>query len=229
MPFGVSANYMILKEHHKVEEARLNMGFPIPPINNIGDVEANVQNYAVRADAWLLPFLDVFVLGGYTKGDAELDLPLELKAQAAMMGLAFPGSVDFEGPTYGGGLLVAGGYKELFTAVEVNYTDTDLNLLNTDVRTWVVDPRVGWRHACSPGVVGSIWVGAMYQECQETFHGQVGLGGSPVRFSVDQSSKEPWNVTLGTRWELNNNWSIMAEAGGLADRKQLTVSLGSRF
>lgn len=229
LPLGLSFNYVTVKEHHTIDEARLNVGFPIPPIPNLAEAEANVDSYTVRVDAWILPFLNVYAIGGYNKGDAKADLSPAMQAMAGAMGISIPNAIGFEGPIYGAGMIVAGGYKELFATVEANYTITDLNLLKSDVRTWVVDPRIGWRHSFGRNMIGSFWVGAMYQECQETVSGDISLGGVPASFSVDQSSKDPWNYLVGTRWEIDKNWSAMVELGGLTDRKQLAVAVGTRF
>lgn len=182
----------------------------------------------MRADVWLFPFLNLYGIGGYSGGKADLNLTVLPGVQGLSQKVRIP-TIEYEGPTYGGGAVLAGGYKKLFVMVDCNYTITDLDLLDSDVDTLVVDWRIGWRQRLGR-VHGSLWLGAMYQNASQTMTGTVFLSPEdpPLRFEVDQTTDKPWNLLIGTQWELGRHWWVLVE-GGLGERNQLLGSLSYRF
>jgi hypothetical protein len=67
------------------------------------------QNASARLDVWLLPFLNVYGLVGYTRGRTRGSLFVTLPALG--INEVLPLLAEFNGPTYGGGATVAGGYR----------------------------------------------------------------------------------------------------------------------
>jgi len=233
LPFGVSVIGMGLDEPHHVTDLRLSQGATAPTsvprsFVQVSPVEVNAWSTTARADVWLFPFLNLYGVAGYSGGIADLNLTVLPGFQNLSQTIRIP-SITYEGPTYGGGGVIALGYKNLFGMFDANYTVTDLDLLNSDVHTVVLDWRLGWRQKIG-WVHGSLWVGAMYQKSSQTMSGTVAMspGNPPLNFEVDQTTDEPWNLLIGTQWELGRHWWVLIE-GGVGERHQIVGSISYRF
>lgn len=233
LPLGLSIDAMGLNEPHRVRDLRLALGAGVPQsvprdFLRVSAVDVNALSTALRVDAWLFPFLNLYGIGGYSRGRADLGLTVLPGVQGLTKEVQLP-TLRYQGPTYGAGMLLAGGYRNWFATIDTNRTVTRLDLLDSQVDTWVVDARVGWRQKFG-NVHGSLWLGAMYQKSSETMTGSVLLapGAPPLRFEVDQTTDAPWNLLLGTQWEIGRHWWVLIEAG-VGERKQLLGSVSYRF
>jgi hypothetical protein len=211
----------------------------LPPIAGVEVDRASGNAYSIdgRVDAWLFPFLNVYGVMGYTQGDTATTAAATL---AGLGTLEFPFVLDYEGFTYGGGLTLVYGYKQLFAMVDYNYTRTDLDIADSEITAHVVTPRVGW-HGKAAGLKGSAWLGAMYQGVDQKFRGQltvdvplppppIGPGpmSVPVSYAVDEEATNPWNMVFGVQWDISPHWQWMIE-GGVIGREQILTSLLLRF
>jgi len=85
---------------------------------------SHVDVALARFDAWLLPFINVYGLFGYVHNDSTT------RGTVTVPALGLPGSRTFyfsgkttlDGFVGGGGVTLAGGYRELFFMADVNYT-----------------------------------------------------------------------------------------------------------
>ncbi|MEG1971206.1 MAG: hypothetical protein RR101_13935 [Burkholderiaceae bacterium] len=233
LPFGISVNGFALNEPYRVEELRLSLNDGAPrsvssQLLRVSAVEVAARSTTLRADVWLFPFLNVYGIGGYSRGKAVLGLTLLPGAQGLTKEIRIP-TLRYEGPTYGGGVVLAGGYKNFFATLDANRTTTRVDLLDSHVNTVVVGSRLGWRQKFGD-VHGSWWLGAMYQKSSQTMTGSVSAAADApsIRFEVDQTTDKPWNLLIGTQWELGPHWWCLLE-GGLGDRKQVLGSVNYRF
>ncbi|MFI8416201.1 hypothetical protein ACQKDS_07040 [Serratia sp. NPDC078593] len=154
--------------------------------------------------------------------------------------------LDFKGTTYGAGFTLAGGYDNWFALVDTNYTRTSFDILDGQIAALTVSPRVGYRFQV-PGITGrtnlNVWVGSMYQDVQQEFRGSLSDLRMPAalqpliaianqkgegRFDVKQHLQSPWNVLLGTQYELTKNFNILTEFG-FSERNSFFVSGEYRF
>ncbi len=195
---------------------------------------ANVHpfTYGARADVWVLPFLNVFVVGGGVKMDIQAigeDLPLgtsgippEVIRGDLLLDLNFTGS-------YGGvGTVLAGAWRDLFATVDGSAVWTHLQSQQSGVEgnelvTYTASFRVGYNaRSVQP------YVGARYIRKIDHFEGTVnGPGGKPVTFAVDLRAPE-WNYTVGVRSLIARHFEAVVEAG-FGDRVHGIVNLGYRF
>ncbi|CAI1994989.1 Uncharacterised protein [Serratia quinivorans] len=154
--------------------------------------------------------------------------------------------LDFKGTTYGAGATIVGGYDNWFASVDTNYTRTSFDILDGQISALTVSPRVGYRFLV-PGIRGqshlNLWVGTMYQDVQQEFKGSLSDLRMPAelqslmalanqkgegRFEVKQHLQSPWNVLVGTQYEITRNFNVLTEFG-FSQRNSFMVSGEYRF
>ncbi len=185
------------------------------------EIENNTTSYHLKFDYWLFPFLNVFLLGGQIDGtttvklsNVDLGLPITLNNI----------KIDYSGLMYGGGATLAFGGKGWFTSVTYDITQTDLDVASSSVSAWVLTPRFGLTFSGA-----AIWVGAMYQNAEESHEGiweMPFLGVVPYDVLLEQS--EPWNYQIGLVAGLGEHWNLTFE-GGVGSRKSVLAALEYRF
>lgn len=192
LPYGITPGIFSQTQQIQLTDFEINsidvLGLPIsgipdffPLLQGLTDVKVHIPNdlvqKSVRADAWLLPIFNVFVMYGEVEGDVSVDIEIPQQDLAAgtplsdLLGglLTLPRidiplfDVHYYGDTVGMGYTVAIGYKRLFaTWTEVD-TETDLNsdqgfTIQSD--SHVMNPRVGW--IFTPWL--TTWVGGLHLE-----------------------------------------------------------------
>lgn len=260
-PFGVNINYMNIRQNINVDSINFNglslrghsldNAFKI----NVGNTRERSKTETLKLDAWLLPFMNVYGLIGYTDGHSVSQIgvgikgPRKYRTPANLQNLAF--QLDFKGTTYGVGTTLVGGVGNWFTAFDANYTQTQFDILDGSINAFTVSPRVGYR-LTTPGVEAlhmpsgklNLWVGSMYQDVQQEFSGSLNDLTMPSaalqkmvdiankdgngRFDVKQHLQSPWNVLVGAQYELTRNVNITTEIG-FADRNSFFAAGEYRF
>ncbi|MBJ2645001.1 hypothetical protein JGA02_25170, partial [Salmonella enterica subsp. enterica serovar Typhimurium] len=183
-PFGLNINYMNIGQNINVDSINFN-GLALGPNGgipldnafkiNVGHTREKSKTETVKLDAWLLPFMNVYGLVGYTDGHSISQIGVGLMTKnghvfhpADLQNLKF--KLDFKGTTYGIGTTLVGGVGNWFTAVDANYTQTQFDILDGSIDAFTVSPRVGYRFT-TPGIDKmhlpsgklNVWVGSMYQ------------------------------------------------------------------
>jgi hypothetical protein len=247
LPFGAGANFVLMDQGIDIRNVKVGIGDPIFEIEDLDLSDARAHDTAItmRLDMWLLPFANIYGIFGYISGETELDLDIgEIANNLPIPGLPpifEPGktvdsNIHYNGTTYGGGMTLGVGYKDFFASVDGNYTYSDIDLVDGDVTTLTISPRVGLL-VDSPAVKGSLafWVGAMYMKYKQTVTDDINLNefdprlpSVQINFELDVKNDEPWNFIFGGQWELTKRWQFTAE-GGIGDRKQLILSAFFRF
>ena len=135
-------------------------------------VRTRVQNVLLRGDAWVFPFLDLYVVAGGTWEQTKTVLTRPLKLEF---------ETDAHGLTVGFGGTLAWGIEGYgFITLDGNLSWTDLDILSQPQRTLTLAPRVGHRFVSQtrPHRALSVWVGTLFEEFQGRVIGSVPLGGS---------------------------------------------------
>ena len=251
-PFGASYSYMNLRQDIVVDK----IGFIMPKnpeTANALKIEAGhtrekSETHMLKLDSWVFPFMNVYGLYGRTKGKSKTTLkggsfggfPLNF-----IEGMPF--NLDFKGDTYGAGFTLAGGYNQFFGTFDLNYTKTNLDILDGDIKALVISPRVGYEFVFQPLITGQgntklqVWTGAMYQDITQRFKGDVSklslpanfedmvnsFGGN-IKFDVEQHLAHKWNQTVGARLEVTRNFNVITEVG-FNNRNSFFVSGEFRF
>lgn len=180
--------------------------------------------FVFRADAWILPFLNVYVMGGKMTGMSSSSVtfqsaPIPRKGIPILSqkfgGYYAKGRLDnfklnLRGNVYGGGAIIAGGYKNLFGIVDFNYTKSKLSIIDGSIKTFVMSPRIGYDFQQTLPL--RIWIGGMYQDVEENLSGDLGKLGLPNTISMGLFNKEHKLATHLNIGSLVKNGQITAPA-----------------
>jgi hypothetical protein len=231
-PFGVSLGYMGQKQTFDVD------GLEVEGLDLIGsgaatldEIDNQEDTITLRFDVWILPFFNVYGILGKTEGEADGVLTLNTNL-IPPRDLAF--DINYKGDVVGGGITIAGGYKDFFGMIDSNYTETDLDISSTDAEATVTSARLGWNGKLG-GFTGALWLGAMHQDISQTLDlkvptpvGLVNIFGPQIDVAVEQSTQSPWNTVLGGRWEINRSFEMLVEFG-VGDRRSNMLVATYRF
>jgi len=244
LPFGIGVTGYSAKQPVNIKDLQLGRnGNPPVSVKNflvINEVDTTQKNLSAKLDVLVFPFLDVYVLMGYTKGTTkgEIQVPGE-----TVGGILDPRVLQldaaFNGPTWGLGFTLQGGarisdWRDLtaFGVVDLNRTRTKLSFENesliahTKPQATVFSARMGLHAIVGPNVGAAVWAGAMHQKIQQEVAGSV--ADTDLQFIVIQSPQKPWNTLLGGLLEFGKDWVVLAE-GGLGARKSILAAAVYRF
>lgn len=235
LPFGASVIYNYIHRDIKVDDLRIGPGGGSPQsVSRFVDLGSNSQvNVALaRIDAWVLPFVNVYGLFGYvhneslTHGTVTLPVP---GPGPGSQSFNFSGKSTLDGFVGGGGITLAGGYREFFLMGDVNYSQTDMGF-DDRFRALVASARTGWNGKIAD-VPTRLWVGVMYWDTANTASATVDVPGRGlVSFEADQGPAHPWNASVGTSVAFSKHFECFAEYGfNLDDVQMVAAGLTFRF
>lgn len=225
LPYGVSVQYLYVTEKLSIRNFALSVnGQKIPSsLVKMTSLRQRTQTVTARIDAWLLPFLNLYCIGGYVTGTAS-----NLKLNSSIViPFAVPSSIDYHGSVFGGGTTLAGGYGPFFLNYDVNYTWTQVNMLDTSVHTLVQGIRAGYQGKVC-GCRFSLYGGGLWEGIRESQRGSTTMGGMKLKYSLEARAIYPWNPLVGTQVEFGSHGNLKIE-GGFGGRKLITTSFGVRF
>ena len=206
------------------------------------NIESEVDNFNVRLDAWLLPFLNVYGVAGKVDGENRVsDINVDNNWAGHPGGPAVTGTLDalalefknngfkldYEGDVYGVGVILASQWGKYWGTIDYNFTQADLDISTSEIDTHTITPRIG-RSGELGNIIGSLWIGAMYQAVDENHNGQINQGGLDIQYTVLNEQENEWNFLIGGTAELSKQWNASIE-GGLGERKQVMGNLTFRF
>ncbi|WP_394152764.1 TonB-dependent receptor [Vibrio maritimus] len=245
---GLSLGYMNVSQGINVNSIALS-GLPSIVKNLNIKTEGGYQESEVltlKADVWVLPFLNFYAIGGKLNGYSEttiksvsgtLDFGI-FERDIEIDNINAPFRLDLDGYTYGAGTVIAGGYESFFALVDASYTKTSLTVIDGEIDSIVVSPRIGWDFSRNTDWRLRAWVGAQYQNIEQTLSGNVkdlplgSLGDlallDDARFTVNQSLANNWNSLVGAQYEFTPNWVLISELG-FGQRKSFFITLDARF
>jgi len=224
LPYGVSVQYLYVTEKLSIRDFGISVnGQKIPSsLVKLTSLKQRTQAVTGRIDAWLLPFLNLYCIGGYVTGTAS-----NLKLEGMVIPFEVPSKVDYRGSVFGAGTTLAGGYGPFLLNYDVNYTWTQVDMLDTSVQTLVQGIRAGYRRKICDSQV-SLYGGALWEGIQESQRGSTTMGGMNLKYSLKARATYPWNPLVGTQVEFGSHGNLKIE-GGFGGRKQIMTSLGIRF
>lgn len=259
-PFGLNLNYFVADQ--SVEVTNLKVGVndrpPVPLDDYVvfDDAEAFAQTVNLRADLWVLPFLNIYGILGYADARTTVKLaePITLEAEANMAG-----------PSYGFGFDVAFGLMGNWVAFDQNWVWSDFDIMSEPVRSTVSGIRVGKNHRWFSDKSVTVWVGAMRVGIARATSGSVVLGdiidlpadaedrlgdwlsdlpasvetrmreilaggeSTVIHYSLDKKPSTPWTMLVGGQIELSRRWQVRTEFNFLGDRRSMLLNLVYRL
>lgn len=193
-----------------------------------------VSGLQLKLDAWVLPFLNVYVAGGKLKGKADVSPRLE-GAAAALFGDLAATQTSYQGETLTLGFTAFGSWGQYFVALPVAYTWSDVDILTSHVGTVTVSPRFGTYYVSDWGNA-AVYAGASHMAVDKGIAGSVDLNtvfpdmdSMPVDFALNYTLSDTWSYVLGFDWAINKHWNVQAEGNVGDSYKVLVSSLTYRF
>jgi hypothetical protein len=185
LPFGIGLNYAYANQ--PIEISRVAVGVNDGEMVDLSDVikfdklNSQIHLMNLRADLWVLPFLNVYLMGNY--------LPLSKTEVSIAEPFAFDAGATQSG--YGGGFGFTGsfGVAGFFGTVDLNWTWNKLEKLDIPVGTFLLTPRFGKNFGKVAGVDLILWVGAMRQRIDSETRGEIRLSDA-VGGAADGSFKQ---------------------------------------
>ena len=162
-PHGIGFVHVALAEDYVIKDLTLNI--PGISLANPGDVGilSDTDYNALRVEARLFPFMNVFLLAGDIDGNVIIDL-----SKSGITGLPIRApnlEIGIDGKAYGVGfdLLYGKGDTGPFASLSASFSETSLNgNFNSSIRSTTLQPRIGLR-----GDKFTYWVAALYLDSQQ--------------------------------------------------------------
>lgn len=186
LPFGLNVNYVNAFVDLEITEFELLLGGRDVSgiINaetlNFQEVSGTTNGVNFRADAWILPFMNVYALVSKVAGGTNVALQPTWKDGTGEIMLQLPkfsSSVDFDALAYGLGTTLVFGWNGYFSSVDMNYSVTDTDLLKEQIGYLTMSGRLGHTFGLSKKnkdfFIGP-YIGMMYRD----FVGADGSSGS---------------------------------------------------
>ena len=242
LPFGVAGSFFYANRDIDVDSVDIKIRNIPLNLDNLASVmvESEELNWSMRFDTWILPFFNIYLLGGYTKQHSDVNFDLN-RLNASLLPPIFPEKfthrLDLDGTTFGGGTTLVGGYKQYYFAIDANYTISDMegditrtSKFDQTVNALLLSTRVGWRTRIRKTKL-NIWFGGTYWGISQVIDGKVKLPIlGTIDFEVDQSPSNPFSVHFGTHIEFTANFNIIFDFGSnFDDMFSITPSLIYRF
>lgn len=202
LPFGVGMVYYHLDRDIQITDVRVGRNGAQPvSVSDFATLAAtsNVENFNLKLDAWLLPFLNVYAIVGYVFNESDTRIDVTLPAIIpSNPPRTFTAEVPttIEGSIAGFGTTIAGGYPPYFLVVDINAAQADLGF-DDRLQATVVSTRAGWT-GNDFGLPSQLWLGATYWDTFATPTGTVpDPDGGTLRFEVDQGPRWEWTYSIG--------------------------------
>lgn len=190
-PFGVNINYVNAYADIGITEFELLFGdldltgIINPETLNFKDVNATTNGINFRADAWILPFMNVYGLFSTVKGGTNVALQPtwhDATGEIILQLPEFSSEVKFDAIAYGAGTTLIFGWGSYFSSIDLNYSRTKTELLKEQVGYLTLSARLGYRFLLSKtnkNLFVAPYLGIMYRDL-------VGAKGSSGKIGMDE-------------------------------------------
>ncbi|MCP4902729.1 MAG: hypothetical protein GY906_37685 [bacterium] len=220
-PWGLGLTIYDQRQPYRIDQLEFQLtGLSLLSLEDL-EVDSRTTTYHLKFDYWVLPFLNVYVLGGQVEGsttvklnDTELGLPVPLSNIR----------VKYDGWVYGIGATLAAGWDNYFVTLTYDLNETDLSTSDSTVRAEVITPRFGYQNKGT-----AVYFGGMHQKAEEEHTGSADVTFfGEVPFKVSLREKEAWNYLVGMTTELGEHFVLTCE-GFFGDREAVLVMLDYRW
>jgi hypothetical protein len=230
LPLGLGLNFIAITRPTAITrvQAGVNNG-ELEDLEFLGfDALANVRTAMGRFDAWIFPFLNVYLLGGYIWNTSQVTTTISLPDGEPT---TISSDGDLEGPTYGFGATAAGGYKWWFLSADYNITWSNLDELSEFIAK-LYTVRTGWN-----GRIGDtptrFYAGAEYWDTKRTISGSIPVDRpgpvESIQFAVDQEPVDPITILAGTAVTVSPSFWLIVEFQGWKGTQVLVAQTTFRF
>lgn len=231
-PYGISGSMYYQQQQMDINKIRLG-DIEISEDGGIIDfddskIRNTVTTTQLRADVWILPFVNIYGMAGRVNTFNDIDLKINLNPP--------PGSPDLgdiellkqrsianvNGTVAAVGTVVAGGYGKVFVNVNLTWAQTWLKEVNSTQKAFVAFPMAGLTTKFA-----NLFVGGIYQNTGQTNKGSfTNTNGETVKYEL-QFTASRWNYVVGLNKSIGS-WSIVMSQG-FGKRTSSIIEVGYRF
>jgi hypothetical protein len=218
LPFGAGAVYYHLSRDIKITDVRVGRnGNPPTSVSSFAQLaaRADVDNVNVKVDAWILPFVNLYLIAGYIWNSSTTTIDVSLPP---LISGGSPREKRMEVPTRltgsvgGVGITLAGGYGPYFMIYDANFDQADLGF-DSRFTAVVTSIRGGWN-----GKAGSrplrAWAVVTDWNTFATATGTVAdPDGGTLSFEVDQGPAYRYTYGVGAQYSLRRELELAADLG----------------
>ena len=251
-PYGVALIPSAIRQDLILDQ--LFIGLNGPPDTEIDFVDFGtpfVENTTLqlKADAWVLPFMNVFTTVGVFDGDATIPLTIQGEdlfptlcgitpnAPQCVRTYSATARPSYEGTNIALGMNLAMGWEQFFVTIPIAYAWTEVDIIDTTVTALNITPRIGMTGDMGDRGTVAVFVGATYLSAEVDLEGSIVFDtpGGPdgdtteLTFRINQRNKDRWNYLVGFNWEMNRTWSVTFELGAGGSRQNVIGGLTYRF
>lgn len=191
-----------------------NPGQSISQFLDLGST-SDVFNANLKFDAWLLPFLNVYALVGYVHNESDTHATVTLPRPGPIPGEdVFETQIktELDGFLGGGGIVLAGGYKNFYFVGDASYVQTDLGF-DDAFTALIATIRAGYN-----GKFGDLpiqmWVGVGNWDTAATASGHGSLSnGMRFNFEADQKPHTLWMYDIGANMDISKRFQLFVDIG----------------
>jgi len=171
LPFGIGVNYAYANQPIEISRiaVAVNDGeyVDLSDLIKFDELSSTAHLMNLRADLWLLPFMNVYGMANYI---------VESQTKVSIVEpFAFDAGATQQGAGGGFGMTFAGGIWGLFATLDLNWTWNKMENLDDPVPTFLLTPRIGQNLGKVGGVEFIVWAGAMRQRIASETKGSIRL------------------------------------------------------
>lgn len=181
-PFGLNINYVSNEIQLELTEFSMNFydgqnldELVNPETLNFTETIATTNGVNIRADAWILPFLNFYGLYSRNQGSTKVSFQPQiteyglgqngnLKQITTLENAISVPKVLFDTNSFGMGTTLVYGWSNYFINTDVNMTWTTSDLLEETVKFLVGSARIGRRVTFANDMKLAVYIGVMYRE-----------------------------------------------------------------
>ncbi len=231
-PYGIAGSMYFQQQNMEITKIRLG-DLELSEDGGIIDfddskIKNTVTSSQIRADVWVLPFVNIYGMMGRVTTFNNIDLSINLNNSnipnlSESINLLKERTIaNINGTVGGAGMVVAGGYGKVFANVNITWAQTWLSEVNSVQKSFVAFPMVGMTTSFA-----NIFVGSIYQNTGTVNKGSFqGSTGNTVKYELEYSAQR-WNYTLGINKSIGN-WSVVL-IQGFGPRVNNVIEVGYRF
>lgn len=251
-PWGISFTYVDNSQAQNIQDLAVALGkgmTPPPgtelkdlPFVSIENAESKTTTKQIRADLWVLPFLNVFAAVGAVNGRVPLDVVVDLNqtglcppiATCDTVGASFDAGVDTNIVTLG--LTGVYGWDNWFVSGSASFTDSFGGNVEDAIRSYSASTRFGRRWTFGSGHIISPFVGVSYLDLDQVVEGTTRLKNAfpdgddlELRYSARISNEDKWSTIVGLNIGLSQGISIVGEYNNNGSAERFVLSTTYRF
>lgn len=252
-PYGVGFTYVSVEQQMSLTQLQVGFnGNGTHPYDFVSfDTPiTSLTTLQLKADMWVLPFMNVFATLGKVEGDLHADVLIDGDTMLVQLGedcqnfikplscrllenkrFTLPIRANVNPTTYGIGTIIAGAWQDWFVTLPMNMTWSQSNRNHLDGRSVTITPRGGRIiHLPRLGRL-SLFLGGNYLDSRNTVTGSLtSEAGFSLDYQVKQANVDRWNLLTGFNWDISSSLSLNIEYNGfIGDRDAFIAGLTIRY